>query len=631
VELKFDTDNQESRAAARVARLAAATSPKLAAKVREAFAQLSGAERSALARYLTADGIAVKPGFVLAGGRALLSNALSNVQVGIVPALRILLQVYREAEKHFRWSSCSVLTIDLVKLAVFTQDFAGSVTFQEISFDLVKSGSTEVIVVPKVWIPVRNASVLSTLRMQSRELASDVLANKISEAQFKARLERTFPELSYFNAGGTDQLPKTICAMMSVYWFVTGQHEAFIRGQADNELLSRHSWSWIQGWMKQSVHLMSEETLDAMLTFVAISALGAIPEFREEFAPKVNADFQDAVLAHVLETKPEVVPSFQRLPERYKGLISDCMRVDFRFSEFLPAESVPANLALVKSSMEPYGEEGLAFFCFRIFSRACGKLGSRHLWGSQFMTEGQFQRFRPGLEALQQLGALDAGAAYNNYLLLLQGSKALACFTSPEHQALTRLLCLESASGEASESAVSEAFKELNPHERERLTRFLTADGLGERPGYVLRGAPELLKAACANPRVGAAAVLRTLLRVQDKCSVGSRVRKVHLDLHGLVAAARDAPESKRFMQVPLDLRYDDQGDTRVCVVTVAGAGKTETSGLSWSAARPRTHAVTGFAAAREDGADRGSLFWRLFGGMSCRTAPMVNVEREDA
>ncbi|CAK0904969.1 unnamed protein product, partial [Prorocentrum cordatum] len=624
--LDFDAASQESRAVARVARLAAATSPGLAGKVREAFGQLSGAEGSALARYLTADGIAVKPGFVLAGGRALLSNALSNTMVGILPALRILLQVHREAEKHFRWSSCSVLTIDLVKLAVFTQDFAGSVTFQEISFDVVKSGSTEVVVVPTVWIPVRNPSVLNTLRMQSRDLASDALANKISEAQFKARLERTFPELSYFNAGGSEQLPKTICAMMSVYWCVTGQHEAFTRGQADNELLSRHSWSWIQGWMKQSVRLMSEEALDAMLTFVAISALGTIPQFREEFAPRVSARIHDAVLAHVLETRPEVVPSFQRLPARYRGLLSDCLRVNFRFSEFLMAEGVPANLAHVKASMEPHGEEGIAFFCFRIFSRACGKLGSRHAQGSQFMTEPQFQRFRPGLEALQQLRTLDAGAAYNNYILLLQGSKALACFTSPEHQALTRLLCLESAGGEASESAVSDAFKELHPRERARLTRLLTADGLGERPGFVLRGAPELLRAACSNPRVGAPAVLRTLLRVQDKCSVGSRVRKVHLDMHGLVAAARDAQGPREFTQLPLDLRYDDQGDTRVCVVAVAGASRSETA-LTWSAARSQR----GSEVATGGGGDGGSLFWRLLGGMSCRSAPAVSVEREDA
>jgi hypothetical protein len=247
------------------------------------------------------------------------------------------------------------------------------------------------------------------------------------------------------------------------------------------------------------------------------------------------------------------------------------------------------------------------------------------------MTEGQFQRFRPGFEALQQLRALDAGTAYNNYLLLLQGSKALACFTSPEHQALTRLLCLESANGEASESAVSEAFKELSPKERERLTRFLTADGLGARPGYVLRGAPELLKAACSNPRVGAAAVLRTLLRVQGKCSVGSRVRKVHLDLHGLAAAARDAPESRDFMQVPLDLQYDDQGDTRVCVVAVAGASRSDNAGLVWSRRPTRKPTMAGSAAAHEVGADGGSLFWRLLGGMSCRSAPMVNGEREDA
>merc|ERR1711920_1021733 len=95
----------------------------------------------------------------------------------------------------------------------------------------------------------------------------------------------------------------------------------------------------------------------------------------------------------------------------------------------------------------------------------------------------------------------------------------------------------------------------------------------------------------------------------------------------GLVATARDAPGYRDFMQVPLDLQYDDQGDTRVCVVAVAGSS----SGLVWSTARSRKQTVNRLATAHEEGADGGSLLWRLFGGTSCRHAPMVNAEREDA
>merc|ERR1719203_1117153 len=116
----------------------------------------------------------------------------------------------------------------------------------------------------------------------------------------------------------------------------------------------------------------------------------------------------DIALAHVLTWKPEVVPSFSRLSKKYQRLILDSLSVDFQFSQFLQAENTPANLVIVKEKLKPHGDDGFAFFCFRIFAQMCGKLGSKSSKGSLFMDEPQFQRFRPGLDALQQLRTLDA-------------------------------------------------------------------------------------------------------------------------------------------------------------------------------------------------------------------------------
>lgn len=63
------------------------------------------------------------------------------------------------------------------------------------------------------------------------------------------------------------------------------------------------------------------------------------------------------------------------------------------------AENTPSNLVVIKERMKKHADEGFAFFCFRIFAQMCGKLGARSLRGSVFMTEAQFQRFKPGLEA----------------------------------------------------------------------------------------------------------------------------------------------------------------------------------------------------------------------------------------
>ncbi|CAL1162919.1 unnamed protein product [Cladocopium goreaui] len=98
-----------------------------------------------------------------------------------------------------------------------------------------------------------------------------------------------------------------------------------------------------------------------------------------------------------------------------------------------------------------------------------GKLGDKSLHGSLFMTESQFQKFRPGLEALMQLRNMDAGPAYNAFLLL-RGSKALSRFASWQHQALVRLLCLSTAYDRDSGDAVCNAFDKLSNAERASLT-----------------------------------------------------------------------------------------------------------------------------------------------------------------
>jgi len=514
-----------------------------------------------------------------------MTNAMVNTEVGLRPALLILLRACQAAAREFGSRDGPLVTVQLQRLAEFAKEFVGSVTFQDLPFELERRKGAEAMVIPKVWIPIKkdNKAVLDSLSSQARELANDLLRGQTSERQFKNRLGRTFPELSYFNANASQQRQQTCGAMLSVLWLIAGQHEAFIRSQPDDEQLSKQSWAWIQEWMSESVRLNTDETVDAMLTFMAIHALGKIKEFREELAPGYDASMHDLALAHILNTQPEVVPSFLRLTPQYQRLIVDSLSVDFEFSQFLQAENVPANLMVVKEKLRPHGDEGFAFFCFRIFAQMCGKLGPRSLHGSLFMTEHQFQRFRPGLDALQQLRTLEAGPAYNAFLLLL-GSKALSRFASPEHQALARLLCLGAASDYQRGDLVCKAFDELPPKDREKLTRWLTADGIKQRPGYVLCDAPGLLQHAEANPAVGLVEALRMLVSVQRLCSVGWGVHKVYVHLGELADWAKDAgDENGEFNAATLSVHSEDLEDSRICRVQVKRPQVGQASSSGWS------------------------------------------------
>jgi len=564
----------EQPGAARLACLAQAADA--ASDVTDAFKALDPKERIALSRYLNADGIQEQPAFILCDSPAFLESARTNTKVGLASAMRILLRVYESAAKEFQDSFKAVITVQLGSLTTLAKEFFGSVAFQDMPLKLHKVDDEEALVMPKVWIPVNNPALLESLKNQSKVLASDLLKKRISEDNFKDRISQIFPELSYFNAADYhEKRDQTFGAMLSVYWLITGQHEAFIREQKHDGQLSRQSWAWIQEWLAQTVKLSTEEAVDATLVFMAVHALGKIKEFRDELVPgpSLDAHMHDIALAQILEGRPEVVPSFHRLSNKYRDLIVDSLRVDLQFSQFLQAEATPANLVVMKEKLRPHRDEGFAFFCFRIFVQMCGKLGYKSLKCSLFMDESQFQRFRPGLDALQQLRTLDAAQAYNSFLLL-RGSKAMSRFASPEHQALARLLCLGSAYDHYGGHSICDAFDELTDLERRELTQWLNSDGISHQPGYVLCDAPAVLQNAKVNRAVGLASALRMLIKVQRALAktpaADNASSNVVVHLGNLADWAKDAgPEHGDFLQAVLSLRAEGQGEARAVTVLV--------------------------------------------------------------
>eukprot|EP00929_Paragymnodinium_shiwhaense_P063873 TRINITY_DN31960_c0_g4_i1.p1 TRINITY_DN31960_c0_g4~~TRINITY_DN31960_c0_g4_i1.p1 ORF type:complete len:3718 (+),score=1051.51 TRINITY_DN31960_c0_g4_i1:107-11260(+) len=567
--LSFDDKNPESRAIWRLTILAKVEDAAGALKVSDTLKGLDPKEKNALVKYLNADGINEKPGFLLHSCNAFLECAARNNEVGLGAAFRILLKVYDAAAREFQGGSRSVISIYLGRLVLFAQEFNGSVQFQDMPFELQRKSHCEALVIPKVWIPVTSQSLLDSLGKQGTELASEMVRKKLAEETFKARILRTYPELSYFPQNLAVQRDQTLGALLSVFWLISGQHEAFIRSQKPDEQLSLQSWAWIQEWMSQHVKLSREQTVDATLVFMAIHALGKIPEFREELAPGYDSSMHDVALAQILQTKPEVVPSFSRLDAKYKQLIVDSLSVDFQFSQFLQAENTPANLVVMKEKLKPHGDDGFAFFCFRVFAQMCGKMGPKTHRGSMFMTERQFQRFRPGLDALQQLRTLDANEAYNAFLLL-RGSQAMSRFASPEHQALARLLCLGSAFDPEAGNEYQAAFDSLRLEERRRLTAWMNSDGIDRQPGYVLVDASSLFSAAKNNPHVSLGEALRMLLLVQDKCEYNAEAcQKVIVHLEELASWAEDVPEPGAFLEATLAMRFENQSDAQVCFVEV--------------------------------------------------------------
>jgi hypothetical protein len=595
--LEMDLEKHKDRAIVRLACMAQVSNVLDLVPITDAFKALDKGEQEALTRYLNADAIDETPGFVMRDMSVFLEIARTNDDVGLTDAIKILLKVYEEAWKEYHWSDASLVNVNLGKLTCFAKDFFGSARFQDVPFELhMDEAASEAVVIPKVWIPITDTTELSKLTHQATQLACELLQHQVKEEAFRSRVGRVFPELSYFSGTTSLQREQTMGALLSVYWLLNGQHEAFTRGQTQDRL-SEESWAWIQEWMAKTVKLSSGEAVDATLVFMAIHALGKIREFREECAPGYDKHMHDTALAHILKANPEVVPSFKRLSKKYKKLILDSLNVDFEFSHFLQAETTPANLVVVQETFRPHGADGFAFFCFRVFAQMCGKLGLNSGQGSLFMNERQFQRFKPGLDALQQLlGTGDVAETYNKFLLQ-RSTKAMSRFASLEQRALARLLCLSNAYDFQGGRSICDAFDALTKDEREDLTRCLNMDGINSTPGYSLVGATELLSNAEANRAVGLPAALRMLIRVQEECSRSTEFEcsKVVVHLDTLAAWSKDVlPDS--FREADVVLLSDDYAPGEPRVVTVGVERKTEHSpvrGLTGDSGEVSEFAIT--------------------------------------
>lgn len=186
--------------------------------------------------------------------------------------------------------------------------------------------------------------------------------------------------------------------------------------------------------------------------------------------------------------------------------------------------------------------------------------------------------------ALKEQRWTGAVAAYDGFLLY-RGAPAMSQFASPEHQALARLLCLAQAFDADSGRHLNDAFVKLMPAERNILTRWLNADGIARKPGFMLFGLPAYLETAQRNAAVGISSALMLLVRIPSMCEHISAAdvksdeptEYVFVTLEKLTDwAARAGPDPADFLHVEMIINCQSHGQEvwvtfEVCTATYFG------------------------------------------------------------
>mmetsp|Transcript_12408 Transcript_12408/g.24118 ORF Transcript_12408/g.24118 Transcript_12408/m.24118 type:complete len:1201 (+) Transcript_12408:28-3630(+) len=147
--LAFNAGSIESRAVARLACMSRAHDRAVGSEVLAAFRSLEEVERKQLVDFLDADGITVRPAFLLYKAPELLENGRKNQKVGLRRAVHMLLQIYLKCAKEYSASSDAVVTVIVEEFATFAQKCTDPSVFSATQFDVTRSagekGNTQAV------------------------------------------------------------------------------------------------------------------------------------------------------------------------------------------------------------------------------------------------------------------------------------------------------------------------------------------------------------------------------------------------------------------------------------------------------------------------------------------------------
>jgi len=147
--LAFDPGSKESRALARLACMSRAFDRSVGSEVLAVFRSLEDVDREQLVDFLDADGINVRPAFLLYKAPELLENGLTNPKVGLRRAVRMLLKIYSKSAQEYSASSDAVVTVIVEELAAFAQKCIDPEVFAATEFEISRSagekGNTQAV------------------------------------------------------------------------------------------------------------------------------------------------------------------------------------------------------------------------------------------------------------------------------------------------------------------------------------------------------------------------------------------------------------------------------------------------------------------------------------------------------
>lgn len=376
---------------------------------------------------------------------------------------------------------------------------------------------------PFSWVPMRYVDKTILLKLQGRagELITDVLSSEdLSGGQeLFNRAVVAYPELMYLRGSPLEQLAAQ--TLKGLFICCSGSPKTLEDGLEDEDpALTFGCQSLITGVklsLLQPFALSQREAttsvidkLEALIVCLIMHCLGQHEGFRARYG--CGEEVPEKVVLAAAEQSPEVVPSYGRLSEASKQLVTVSLQAHFTFGMLLTAEITPAHFLCIKELIVPV-EGGLSFFLSLI--------------GVEYLAAQRTVPTPPEMQDLVRLVSLcvpgvekhSASRAYELYLRKRAERHQWRLMRDDfAHRAIIRMCCMLGSEDTRVWNEVQHLFENLDEPLREVLKQELgQKDGLVCTPAFLLQGAASLMGQVLGNPRVKLASGVTLLARLCEE------------------------------------------------------------------------------------------------------------------
>eukprot|EP00929_Paragymnodinium_shiwhaense_P001212 TRINITY_DN101433_c0_g1_i1.p1 TRINITY_DN101433_c0_g1~~TRINITY_DN101433_c0_g1_i1.p1 ORF type:complete len:501 (-),score=134.27 TRINITY_DN101433_c0_g1_i1:104-1606(-) len=421
---------------------------------------------------------------------------------------------------------------------------------------------------PLSWVPMRynDDTILLTLQQKAADVVAEILSPTATEDS-KALLDSVvtaFPEVMYLR--DTEDEMVVFQMIRAAYLALSGSKDVLKECLDDADPRLSYACEALLTFMRGSTYFemvgQSEEMVEALLISCIYLVLGRNEGFRNRFGGK-HLSSEQAML-HAITQEKECLPSFQRLSEDHKQLLTAVMKAYFSLETLVFAEVLPSHFNTAKESLGRFAG-GLPFFLsLLLLEHACKRR-------SDLVSDDDVDICRLASHCLNCMDKYGPHRTYEVYLKKRAERQSWRLSKEDIFQkCCVRLACLTGQEDSEVWKEVMSFVEKADEEDQELIAVEIgRKDGVMECPAFFLFGGGNFMKACIASSHIGLKSGLAMILRLLKDLtnsfekSMSSKVMRV--DMSSLTALAkRYQPGGVPFADTPMVLEDLRDGDVRI-------------------------------------------------------------------